>query len=116
MDSIVTSKNLPTVLPDVYKTRVTHAVATQFTGLAAEAWAKETVKPTQIRTQGTQQGIIDWCRAKFLSHAYVQERFNALLDAKWDQNKESLVTYNEKHKVLQAEAKQQNATLDLQHQ
>lgn len=112
IDAITTARNLPALLPNAYKVRITHAIATQFTGLAAEAWSKEANKPTQIRTQGAEQGIIDWCRAKFLSHAHVQERAHALQTTRWTSG--SLTEYNEKHKVLQAEAQQDTAAHALQ--
>lgn len=112
VDAITTANNLPAILPDAFKIRVTHAIATQFTGLAAEAWSKEANKPTQIRTQGQQQGVINWCRAKFLSHAHAQERFLALQTTRWTTG--SLTEYNEKHKVLQSEAQQDNTAPTIQ--
>ena len=114
IDTITQANNLPTVLPEGHKVQVTHAIASCFTGLAAEAWSKEQNKPTQIHTQGNEQGIVEWCRAKFLSHAHAQERYNELQTIRWDPNKETLPAFNERYKVLQTEAQQENASSILQ--
>ena len=100
IDTIAQANNLPTVLPEGHKVQVTHAIASCFTGLAAEAWSKEQNKPTQIHTQGNEQGIVEWCRAKFLSHAHAQERYNELQTIRWDPNKETLPAFNERYKPL----------------
>jgi len=75
VNALAKAKNLPDNLPMLYKVQVVHGIAAQFTGLAADAWSKEANKPTQIHSNNGELGIVDWCRQRFLSHSYAQEKF-----------------------------------------
>ena len=109
VDALVKFNNIPRELPSTYDEQVTHGIAAQFTGVAADAWSKEANKPKQIHTINNQEDLIEWARKKFLSTAYVEEKAKEVYRSRWNPSKDSLTVYNDKFKVLIAEANLQGS-------
>jgi hypothetical protein len=101
---------VPDDIPAGFDRQVTEAIATHFTGPAAEAWLNtpEAMRPRNIGTNDptdhNQTRVIPWVRHRFRSTTHELVKHQELQTVKWERKDMPIHTFNEFFKTLISEA------------